>query len=132
MAEATNWLPSEESAHWLLRPKSEKWFHVSSLVVMLSALFMPFVYIVGTNPNLHNTALDVLVRISAMLVGIVAAPMAIYILVGMVWYWARFDSSSRMAKTLWFISFLIIGWYAAAVYFFVVYRQQRRVSCEAG
>ena len=53
---------------------------------------------------------------------------AFFLLVGMPWYWMRFDNSRRVAKILWLGSFLALGWYSMSIYYFLVYRPQRRFA----
>jgi len=48
----------------------------------------------------------------------------IYVLVGMLWYWAKLDTSTPLQKTLWFLLFLVTGFFGTAIYSIAVYRSQ--------
>ena len=51
---------------------------------------------------------------------------ALFLLVGIPWYWMRFDDSPRFVKLLWLGSFFALGWYSMSIYYFFVYRCQKQ------
>jgi hypothetical protein len=58
------------------------------------------------------------------IVGVIAAPSGIYVLVGMLWYCVKLDTSPPLQKTLWFLFFLVTGFFGTAIYSITVYRRQ--------
>lgn len=98
-----------EQASWVLSARTSRSLFVSCVVVltvgclaMLAGIFQP--------PAMRELA-----------------GCALFIMVGMMWYWARFDDSPRLVKLLWLASFLFLGWISMSIYYFAVYRSQRRL-----
>jgi NADH:ubiquinone oxidoreductase subunit 4 (subunit M) len=50
----------------------------------------------------------------------------------MLWYWAKLDTSTALQKTLWFIFFLVTGFFGTAIYSIAVYRRQVSGQIVAG
>ncbi|HLW98173.1 MAG TPA: hypothetical protein VKR82_05965 [Candidatus Acidoferrales bacterium] len=119
---------SSTGGQWLLTVRTSRFFFASSvvvlavgcLIVVLATLFqLPAYRELGGSPAIY-------VPLAAIL-----APNAIcvtFIMVGMLWYWVQFDDSRRLVKILWLGSFIALGWYSTSVYYFVVYRRQRRLA----
>jgi len=64
-------------------------------------------------------------RIFYAFIGVIAAPAAIFVTFGMLWYWAKLDSSPPLNKALWLAFFLVTGFLGLSIYSLLVY--QRRV-----
>src|SRR5260370_39419526 len=111
------------SSDWLIRSGSVTLFSVSSAIVLAFGVIMIGVSSYrGTTPSLLETATAF--RILCGLIGVFAAPAGIYLFIGMLWYWAKLDPSPRYSKTLWFLLFLLTGFFGLAIYSLVVYRRQ--------
>jgi hypothetical protein len=67
---------------------------------------------------------DLLLRVLAAPLALVAPLASLVLLVGMVVFCVREDPSPISAKLLWFILFLATGPFGSAAYFFRVYRKQ--------
>jgi hypothetical protein len=113
---------------WLLSEKSSRLFLVSSIVVL--TVYTLLVLLGALSGPLGLAALkDSPIALTAgIAVPAIAVPASFIILVGMLWYWVRFDDSRRFVKLLWLASFLALGWYSMSIYYFVVYRRQRRLA----
>jgi hypothetical protein len=116
---------------WLLSTRTSRVFFVSSVIVLasgclivaLAKLSQPAtVREINSSPALY-VPLAVIVTLNAF--------SALFLSVGMVWYWASFDNSRHLIKLLWMVSFLCLGWYSMSIYYFVVYRSQRYVVASA-
>jgi hypothetical protein len=118
-------LMSEDiGVHWLLRRKSSQLFAASATIVLASGVFMFGLYLFSFKfpvESLNSNPIFVTVCLTA---AILTVPAALYILVGMICYWVRFDTSGRFNKTVWFVLFLVAAWYGASLYYFAVYRRQ--------
>jgi hypothetical protein len=62
-------------------------------------------------------------KIFGALLGVVGASAALWLWVGMCWYWLKLDHSSRRSKVLWLVMLLLGNWVGATVYYFSVYRR---------
>ena len=111
------------NSNWLLRPRSVTLFTTASAIVMLSGALLLFLYLADTK-TISVLETSTVFRVFAGLVGLVAAPSGIYLFVGMLWYWAKFDTSPTLYKALWFILFLGTGFLALALYSILIYRRQ--------
>jgi hypothetical protein len=67
---------------------------------------------------------DLFLRILGGALGVLGAPAALVLWVGMVAFCIRVDDSPVSAKIAWFILFFIAAWFGSAAYFFRVYRKQ--------
>jgi|SRR5579864_1593045 len=108
---------------WLVRPRSVTLFSLASVIILIAGLLMLALYFSDTKIiSLLETSAAF--RAFCGLVGLVAAPSGIFDLVGMLWYWAKLDTSTPLQKTLWFLLFLVTGFFGAAIYSITVYRTQ--------
>ena len=117
---------------WLLSARASRLFFVSSVIVLAAGCLAVGLAKLSLRHPAIQEALDRPVfypPIGAVLV--LNALCALFILVGMLWYWVRFDDSPRIVKLLWLASVLVLAWYSMVIYYFVVYRPQRRVAIGA-
>jgi hypothetical protein len=116
---------------WLLSTRTSRLLFVSSVVVLgvgcLIVVLAKFAHL----PVLRELSGSPAFYVPLAAILTVNALCTMFILVGMVWYWMRFDDSRRFVKLLWLASFLALGWYSMSIYYFVVYRSQRRWAARA-
>ncbi len=115
---------SEGGSHWLLRPPCASLFFISSILVFATWTFVYSLYFfhrIGWLVYPNNSQWFVTVCTAT---AFLAVPSSLYLLVGMLWYWVKFDESGRLVKVVWFLSFVVLAWLAAAAYYFIVYRRQ--------
>jgi Phospholipase_D-nuclease N-terminal len=67
-------------------------------------------------------------KIFGVLLGVMGALAALWLWVGMCWYWMRLDRSSRRSKILWFVILLFGNWVGATAYYFLVYQRKAEPS----
>ena len=120
------------SSDWLKRPQIVTLFAFSSAIMLTSGVIL-----IGLGVSSYRGTLSVLETSTALrtlcgLVGLFAAPAGIYLVIGMPWYWAKLDPSPWPSKTLWFLLFLLTGFFGLAVYSLVVYRRQAAGRIIAG
>lgn len=116
---------------WLLSARTSRFFLASSIVVLVAGCLIVVLAKLSQLPAFRELSSNpaFLVPLGAILTA--NALCAAFILVGMLWYWARFDDSRRFVKLLWLASFLALGWYSMSVYYFAVYRRQRHLRAGA-
>lgn len=116
---------------WLLSERASGLFLLSSVVVLTTGFL---VVVLSELPRFTVTReltanpafyLPLAVILSAN------ALCAVFLLVGMLRYWMRFDDSRRFVKLLWLGSFVALGWYSMSIYYFLVYRRQRPLAMGA-
>jgi hypothetical protein len=98
-------------------------FSVASTIILITGVLMLALALSDTN-TISLLETSTVFRTFCGVVGVVAAPSGIYVLVGMLWYWAKLDTSTTFQKTLWFLLFLLTGFFGLTFYSFVVYRRQ--------
>jgi hypothetical protein len=113
---------------WLLSEKSSRLFLVSSIVVLTAYTLLVLLGALSGPLGLAALKDSSIALVAGVAVPAIAVPASFIILIGMPWYWMRFDDSRRFVKLLWLASFLALGWYSMSVYYFVVYRRQRRLA----
>jgi hypothetical protein len=113
----------EIRSDWLVTPPSVMLFSVASTFILITGVLMLALALSDTN-TISLLETSTVFRTFCGVVGVVAAPSGIYLLVGMLWYWAKLDTSRTFQKTLWFLLFLLTGFFGLAVYSFFVYRRQ--------
>jgi hypothetical protein len=113
---------------WLLSARTSRFFFVSSVVVLAVGGLIAVLAKLWQLPPLKELSSSAAFYVPVAAILIVNALCAIFILVGMLWYWVRFDDSRRFVKVLWLASFLALGWYSMSIYYFVVYRPQRHLA----
>jgi hypothetical protein len=118
-----------EGGQWLLSARASRLFFVSSVVVLATGFLIVGIAKLSLQ---HHAIQETLERPTFYLpIGAVLALnalCALFILAGMLWYWVRFDDSRRILKLLWLASVLFLAWYSMSIYYFVVYRPQRRLA----
>jgi len=109
--------------HWLLQPRFKTMFAVSAAI---SALFL----VLGAIANIllsYRGGLfaqeGMMFEVLGAVVGVTGATAALYLWIGMGWYWLRLDHSPSSAKKFWFVMLLFLNWVGAIAYYFVVYRR---------
>jgi len=93
-------------------------------IMMLIAGILMFALYLSDAKTISVLETSTAFRTFSGLVGVMAAPSGIYVLVGMLWYWAKLDTSTPRQKTLWFLLFLVTGFFGTAIYSLTVYRRQ--------
>lgn len=73
-----------------------------------------------------------LLRIMGGVLGLLGAPAALIIWFGMMAFCLTEDSSSKSARAVWCLFFLVAAFFASAIYFFSVYRKQVQETITAG
>lgn len=116
---------------WLLSARTSRYFLASSVVVLGVGILIVVLAKLSRLPTLQELSGNPAFYVPIGAILAVNALCAIFILVGMLWYWVRYDDSRRFVKLLWLVSFLALGWYSMAVYYFVVYRSQRCLAMGA-
>jgi uncharacterized membrane protein len=112
------------TSDWLTKPRTARLFLVSSVLVLVSGAFAISLYEISGWSVFHLIETSTVFKTLCGLLGVVTAPAGIYVFVGMLWYWARLDTSSRFRKALWFMLFLTTGFIGLAIYSLSVYRKQ--------
>ena len=115
---------NQEEAHWVLRPPGSSLFLWSSIVVVVGSAFAYSLYLFNsigwlTYPNNSQWLVGLCIVMAFLTV-----PASLYLLLGMLWFWIKLDDSRRLVKGLWLLSFISLGWLAAAAYYFTVYRRR--------
>lgn len=121
---AKNLASREGGEHWLLRHSSSSLFFSSSIIVLATWTFaysLYFFHRIGRLAYPNNS--EWLVAL-CIVIAFLAVPASLYLLIGMMWYWVKFDESGRLVKGVWLLSFVTLAWLAAAAYYFTVYRRQ--------
>jgi len=110
---------------WLLSERASGLFLLSSVVVLATGLL---VVVLSELPRITVTrelSADSALYLPLVVILTANALCAVFLLVGIPWYWMRFDDSRRVVKLLWLGSFIALGWYSMSIYYFFVYRRQR-------
>lgn len=113
---------------WLLSVRTSRFFFVCSVVVLAVGCLIVVLAKLWQLPALKELSGRAAFYMPVAAILTVNALCAIFILVGMLWYWVQFDDSRRFVKVLWLASFLALGWYSMSIYYFAVYRPQRRLA----
>ena len=112
--------------HWVIRPRpSVLFFYAAIVTTLLFALGVVANFIMayrGTIPIPETLPF----KVFGAILGVVGASAALWLWVGMCWYWFQLDPSSRQSKIFWFIALLLGNWAGATAYYFLVYRRVNR------
>jgi hypothetical protein len=111
------------SSDWFVRPRTVTLFTLASSIVLIAGVLMLGLYFSDAK-TISLLETSTAFRTFCGIVGVVAAPSMIYVLAGMLWYWAKLDTSTPLQKTLWFLLFLVTGFFGTAIYSITVYRRQ--------
>lgn len=115
--------------HWVLRRQPRLLFFYAAIITtaMFALGVITNVMLVywGTIPASSP------LRIFGAFAGVVGAAAALWLWVGMCWYWVQFDRSPRRSKIFWFLMLLIGNWVGATAYYFFVYRGADRHRIQA-
>lgn len=113
---------------WLTKSETARLFLVASVVVVLSLGFGFGLYGLSHTSVFSFLEGSIIFRIFYASIGVIAAPSAILVLFGMLWYWAKLDSSPKLNKGLWFAFFLVTGFLGLSIYSLLVYQKRIRTS----
>jgi hypothetical protein len=98
---------------WLVSRSASAFFALSSLVIV----GMTVVVFANVEPQALGPAGDTLLG-----TGGVFAAVGVFFLWGGMWrYWMRCDSSSLVARRVWFLALAVGLWYGAILYYVFVY-----------
>ena len=117
----TGWYRPSRS-EWLLRPRTIQLVSVAAvwwLLMVVLFLFMAIysranVWIIVQNSSRIETILALVCAGGAFA--------GTFLIVCMLWFWARLDRSRKAWRVLWFLSFLC-GWAGVPIYALLVYRK---------
>ena len=110
---------------WLLSNRASSLFLVSSVVVLATGFLLIALSELSRFTVPRELSANPAFYLPLTVILTANALSAFLLLVGMLWYWMRFDDSRRFVKLLWLGSFLALGWYSMSMYYFFVYRRQR-------
>jgi hypothetical protein len=105
--------------HWLQQPRFQALFGISAGIGIAVLAF-------GVIANIWGgllTQAGISMQIFGAAIGITGAAAALYLWVGMGWYWLCFDRSVSSSKKFWFVMLLLLNWVGAIAYYLVVYRK---------
>lgn len=119
---------STEKGRWLLTETASRLFFVSSIGVLAAYTAIILLFAFARPLGLAASNSSPITIVAGIVLPAVGVPSAFIVLVGMLWYWVSFDDSRRLVKLLWLVSFLALGWYSMSIYYFLVYRRQRRLA----
>lgn len=105
-------------SHWGYRVL---WVSAWTVVFVLALLIL---VLTSYDRITSSHALLSVARLCGGLIGAVSAPAGIIIFFAMFVYLFRWDKES--SKLLWVLAFILTGFFASAIYFFVVYRRQMK------
>src|SRR5258708_36793781 len=72
-----------------------------------------------------------LADVLGVVVGVTGATAALYLWIGMGWYWLRLDRSGSAAKRFWFVILLLLNWIGAIFYYLAGYGFAAPSECPA-
>jgi hypothetical protein len=105
--------------HWLQQPRFQALFGISAGIGIA-------VLTLGVIANIWGgllTRAGISIQAFGAVIGIIGAAAALYLWIGMGWYWLCFDRSVPSTKKFWFVMLLLLNWVGAIAYYFVVYRR---------
>jgi len=114
--------------HWLLQPRYRFLFAVSTAVTTTILGFVVIASLISAYRGKPFTPEGVFPAVVGTLSGITGALAAMYLWVGMGWYWLRWDHSPSRARKLWFFVLVAFNWVGAIIYYLVVYRRAASVG----
>jgi hypothetical protein len=116
-------ITSLSERHWLQQPRSKALFAfsagISALLLVLGVIANVVLSYRGGPFGQEGGVYEVL----GTVVGVVGASAALYLWIGMGWYWLRLDHSQSSARKFWFVMLLLLNWVGAIAYYFAVYRR---------
>ena len=118
------------SQNWLVAPRNITLFPLAGIITLTFLVFLLSLFLALDPQRLAQMETSVSFRIFCAIVGVVSAPTGIYLAIGMFWYWATLDRSSKLHKTIWFLLFLTTGFVALAAYSILVYRRQAKFGAD--
>jgi hypothetical protein len=113
---------------WLTKLGTARLFLVASIVVVLSLVLGFALYPLSHTSVFPSLEGSTMFRIFYACIGAIGAPAGIFVILGMLWYWGKLDSSPRLNKGLWFVLFLVTGPLGLSLYSLLVYQKRVRAS----
>ncbi len=104
--------------------KAQTLFSYSSWITLTVGIFMVFMVTPWFGVVKSIQGGEVVLRFCGAVLGVLGAPAALIIWLGMTVYCVADDSSSKFNKAVWCVLFFVIACFASAIYFFAVYRKQ--------
>ena len=109
--------------HWLQQPRFKMLFAVSAEISALLLLLGVIANIVLSSRGRLFVQEGTVFEVLGTVVGVTGALAALYLWIGMGWYWLRLDHSPSSTKRFWFVMLLLLNWVGAIAYYFAVYRK---------
>jgi len=110
-------------SQWLRSNKARRLFFCSSWIVLCLGLFIIFMLTPWFQQIEATHGGKLLLQALGGALGVAGAPASLIIWFGMVAFCIREDRSPRRVKVRWFLLFFTASIFAAAIYFFKVYRK---------
>jgi len=111
---------------WFATSRARRLFSISAFLSVSLILFI-LVFATAVFFNLVGTIRwtdTILGQIFGFLLGVIGAPAAVFLWVGMLWHW-----HARARTSLGWLFFLVVGnWLAAPLYYGFVFRQSATVT----
>jgi hypothetical protein len=118
---------TENREHWLSSPPAKTFFKfafiMTSAVIVFLCVALAGLSIAGES-QMQQYANHGWVQVVGLLVGVVGAPCAMGLWIGMLIHLAFANRSPRSGKTLWYFLLIFGNWIAAPFYYFVFYRRR--------
>lgn len=105
-------------------PKAQTLFWYSSWMTLCMGVFMVFMVTPWFGVVKSFQGGEIVLRFSGAVLGVLGAPAALIIWVGMIICCLVDDSSTKFNKAAWCVLFFFAACFASAIYFFIVYRKQ--------
>jgi protein-S-isoprenylcysteine O-methyltransferase Ste14 len=113
--------------HWLSRPPAKTFFKFAFIMTLALFAFIVFAFaglsIAGEDRMQHFLS-HWWVQALGFLVGVVGAPCALGLWIGMLSHLASANRIAKSGKAVWFFLLIFGNWIAAPFYYFVSYRKQ--------
>ena len=112
------------NSEWLTKRPSPVLFELASGIMLAVAVLLVVVVAASNTSALTFMETSIIFKTFCGLLGVIAALAGMYLALGMLWYWAVLDHSTRFHKAVWFLAFLLTGFFGLALYCILVYRRQ--------
>jgi hypothetical protein len=117
--------------HWLSRRPAKTFFKFASfmtlvLFVVLGATIAGTLF--ASEGAMGSFLSHWWVQAVGFLLGVVGAPCAIALWMGMLSHWAYTNESPKVLRAAWLLAFIFGSWLVALPYYFLSYREQAAAS----
>jgi hypothetical protein len=116
------------SEHWVLQQRPRLLFSYAAVVTTIILVIGVIANVMLADRGTIWVPETLPFKIVGVVVGAVGASAALWLWVGMCWYWAQLDQSSRRSRIFWFVMLLLGNWAGATAYYFLVYRRANHAS----